>query len=248
MNRALVVSLAIVSLVASSAHAAEDEVEEIFRPGGGRVPMQVTAERRQSIGLTMRDTVAVNGFSLMVSRRDICATPCTLYLVPGQYWVSSAAKGVTEALSEVDLPREGLRLRLRSGSTVVHSAGVAVLVVGVAAVVGGIVSLILPSVDVSSLDRTRGGLLNAEESQTAYTAGEVLGGVGLAAVVSGAVLVHRERGGVASEHPYGFSPKERKEESDPAAPSPSARPPSPSIDAWVVPQRTGAGGGVRIRF
>jgi hypothetical protein len=207
----------------------EEEVD-VFKPGPGRAPLLVEAQRPQSITLHVRSEVAVNGFYLTFTK-EMCTTPCTMYLPPGHYWLHTEGEGVAASNLSVELGPEGKRIKMRSSSSKTHATGVALTTMGVLSTLAGAISLICavaPAPDYSS----QPALLDADGQMNAFIAGGVLGGLGVASIVTGAVMLAKSPTGAEEQSSYGGT--------NPQAPR--------TLDAWVAPTRNGGSTGLTVRF
>ncbi len=184
--------------------APAEEHVDILKPCAGRVPYVVeSAGKQQRLALHVSSGVSVNGFVFTVAA-EVCRTPCTLYLPPGDYGIESWGEGVTHAFTHIEVGASGGHLKLRAGRAGVYKAGVGLIVLGaITAIVGG------------SLMAT-GGLISSTSHASTTNSGDSLllgGGItlgaGAALIIPGAVMVATAKGGAVEKDSYEKAPPAR---------------------------------------
>jgi hypothetical protein len=123
------------------AREAELATEDFRRPAPGRVPLVVESpDRVQVVGVTLSVTAVGTGVEsqLITRHRELCRTPCTLYVRPGAFPLYTGGLGVVEATSDLAVPPHGARVQVHAPSETLTRAYTMAGGVSLALMLGGI--------------------------------------------------------------------------------------------------------------
>ena len=183
----------------------EEEHIDPLQPGPGRVPFAVeSVGKQQTISLHFDDAIRINGWGVSVTAR-ICRTPCTMYLPPGFYTLQSEGAGVVAARTPVQVSGGGGHVKLKAPSSGVRAGGVALVVVGAAAVLaGGLTMAMAPLMQTTTY--SLGGTVTTYDGTPLFVGGGATMGAGALMIIPGAIMIAKTKGGLAEEGTYEKTP------------------------------------------
>lgn len=127
---------------------------DLTRPAPGQVPLRIESEGApQQVGVTLAIEESGTGFesALLVRRRVLCTTPCTLYVRPGPFRLFATGHNLVETTSSVDVLPLGTRVRLYAASRGVRNAAIGFTTAALIGALGSLVTLLVVGASVSPL-------------------------------------------------------------------------------------------------
>ncbi len=182
------------------------EREDYLHPGADRVPLVIESpEVPQQISETY--TTGIGQGWGGVSRpmgRAMCLTPCTLYVPPSRFMITSRGHGLRTYSSVIEVPPGGVRVRLYSPPAARFYGGLGLLGGGGLFMVTGGVLALMGAMYASFPSYGSGSSSTLASLGAAYEiAGGVIAGAGAAALITGIVVLATGRYGVESRLPVG---------------------------------------------
>ncbi len=166
-----------------------------LEPRPGLVPLIVESiGGRVSVGVDMgHDLTTFRGHTWgRMFYSDACASPCTLYVLPGPFPLWTGNHGAESTRASISVPSTGIRVRVRRGSAALTALGLAFSMVGLLGV--------WPTGIATGFFSTNHGIAFAAS---------LSGYIGAHAVLAaGLTLIAVYRGGVASREPLASSASE----------------------------------------
>jgi hypothetical protein len=159
-------------------------------PGPGRAPVRVESPGGQQVIATDVSTANVAGFPLSV-RRDVCLTPCTLYLPLGMHRIYAGGADMEHSTSVLDVPPSGLQLTLNARSFATLRAAVVLDVLGVLGMTASVPMLIFAAAENG----------NHADHDPVLWSGAIALGLGTAMLITGIALDAGSPRGAASVTP-----------------------------------------------
>lgn len=180
------------------------EREDYLHPGGDRVPLVIESpEVVQEISETYTTGVGQGwGGASRPMGRALCITPCTLYVPPSRFMITSRGRGLRTYSSQIEVPPGGVRVRLYAPSAGRFYASLGLIGGGAMFMLsGGAIALVGA---MSSSFATYGSFSTVSSIGAAYEiAGGVMAAAGAAALTAGLVVLATGHNGVASRRPVG---------------------------------------------
>ena len=175
-------TVAVVSLVGAGALAAEVPAPPPLPVSRAALRLETEGERSQRVTVDEPGGEAVG-----------CQTPCALEVVPGARWLRAEGPGLRTAQLTVQVPAEGVSLRLREATRPGFVGGVVLTAFGASALVsmGGAVLAVVAS----------GGAGDSYNQMMMAIMGTMGAVLGLPSLGVGLWMLHRHQPGVASAAP-----------------------------------------------
>jgi hypothetical protein len=179
------------------------------RPGPGRVPVQVDSTNGPLLVGTDVPIPNLAGVPLSIPR-DVCITPCTLFLAPGLQRIRYHGGGASRLVSPVDVPESGLHLQLRAPSVGIGAAAVTFGAFGAAGLLTGGVTVLFGVTAHHDAMMADPLLHSVDPSGTLLLAGGVTMAAGAALLTTGIILGVINRAGIESVTPLDARPTARR--------------------------------------
>ncbi len=174
----------------SESATVDERDDNYLAPGPGKVPVRVESTgKRQDVGVVEGAISA--GYLSIGYGREVCRTPCTMYVRPGELTLHTSGPGLVAHNEALSIPPGGLAVRVRAASAWGRFGGVMLISLGAAAILTGAIMMGLAPVMSST---------NGDDTNTLIGGGATLG-AGALLTSGGIVLLVKNRSGVAEEQP-----------------------------------------------
>lgn len=169
---------------------------------GPRVPLQIESNgQQQTVSMEGPLTVVTDSSTMDIGRgkSPVCVTPCTMRVFPGPNQIYTAGPGLAEADLSLDVPMDGVRVRVRAVPRQPRRLGLSLVIGG--SVVTGLALVALGTGAMFSDTSDSYGQGHSDAARGAFIASGVFGGIGMGLLAGGISLFVQNRLGIESSGP-----------------------------------------------